>query len=42
MIPIELVLFAGQMLAVVLVGGLIAGFYMAISILAADFMESFF
>jgi uncharacterized protein YneF (UPF0154 family) len=42
MIPIDVVMLAGQLLAVVLVGGVIAGFFMAVSILAADFMETAF
>jgi len=37
---VELVTLAGQLLAVVLVGGCLCGFYMVTAIIAADFMET--
>jgi hypothetical protein len=40
MIPVELVYLAGELFAVVLVGGCLCGFYLTISLLAADFMET--
>jgi hypothetical protein len=36
----ELVTLIGQLVAVVLVGGCLCGFYMTVAILAADFMET--